>query len=707
MPSPPPRTLPQRGIARAIFAVTGVVDEVNDLILPGAFARTLAARKVKTVWHHEWKDPVGTVLDIEEWRPGDPRFATIPGGSHWPAAAGALVAVVQFNLRTSRGRDAYEQVKMWHDHGEAQFSIGYKVPPGGASKRHDSVRIIHDLDLYEVSPVLHGAHPLTRSIEVKSDPVTSAPGELEHKATWSSVELKAAEPQAGRGAMVALYLPQDVAEGIAQSEGTSPTDLHITLAYLGDAEALGGHPEDLTDIVTTAVAGTEPLAGSIGGIGAFPDHGDGTPTWVPVDVPGLAELRQRITDRLATSPYSDAVRTEHGFLPHITLGYDLPPVAPVPSTPVQFPEVHVVRGPDRVAIPLTVPAPEPPVEAKSARQVVLEAKSAGGLDKNRGNAEQLRHWYVRGEGAARINWGSPGDFDRCVAIAGEHMAPEDAKGYCNLRHHDALGIYPTTHAAEHKSARAAVLEAKSVPPTPETVTVIQPMPYSYEQLRSRLADAARNLFNSGDGDCFVAVEATYPDRFIVTHHDKNEISTYAIPYTVAGRDIDLGTPQPVELTTVALPVGDTERPVDGDEEVDARYMQPSEEAIEDAAAYVSLSDAKPSAVERLQPAVRKLLAAMSQKGAAVEPNDEEPTDDGSSLDLWDNDYEITDGWDDDPEQPSSGGSAEQSSDDSPDAEQPDPDADVEPGDDSPEEEDDEQVRLDAREVKAMLAALTL
>ncbi|MGW1544433.1 hypothetical protein ACWCPM_30100 [Streptomyces sp. NPDC002309] len=40
----------QRGTSRAIYAVTGVVDEVADLIVPGAFARTLAARPVKTVW---------------------------------------------------------------------------------------------------------------------------------------------------------------------------------------------------------------------------------------------------------------------------------------------------------------------------------------------------------------------------------------------------------------------------------------------------------------------------------------------------------------------------------------------------------------------------------------------------------------------------------------------------------------------------------
>ncbi|MEV0968505.1 ADP-ribosyltransferase [Microtetraspora glauca] len=65
---------------------------------------------------------------------------------------------------------------------------------------------------------------------------------------------------------------------------------------------------------------------------------------------------------------------------------------------------------------------------------------AGGADRNRGNAEQLRHWYVRGEGAARIGWGTPGDFERCVRIAGEHMA--NPQGYCANRHREATGEWP-------------------------------------------------------------------------------------------------------------------------------------------------------------------------------------------------------------------------------------------------------------------------
>lgn len=69
----------------------------------------------------------------------------------------------------------------------------------------------------------------------------------------------------------------------------------------------------------------------------------------------------------------------------------------------------------------------------------------GGLDKNRGNAEKLRRYWVYGRGAAKIKWGLPGDWSRCVRHLGKYMGPR-AKGYCQLRHKDALHIYTSTHA---------------------------------------------------------------------------------------------------------------------------------------------------------------------------------------------------------------------------------------------------------------------
>ena len=66
--------------------------------------------------------------------------------------------------------------------------------------------------------------------------------------------------------------------------------------------------------------------------------------------------------------------------------------------------------------------------------------AAGGLDRNRGNAEELRRYWTHGKGAAKIRWGTPGDWTRCVRQLSKYMGPR-AKGYCQLRHKDATGVY--------------------------------------------------------------------------------------------------------------------------------------------------------------------------------------------------------------------------------------------------------------------------
>ena len=81
---------------------------------------------------------------------------------------------------------------------------------------------------------------------------------------------------------------------------------------------------------------------------------------------------------------------------------------------------------------------------------------AGGQVTNPGGTERLHEYWVHGPGAARIAWGTHGDFDRCVAELGKYI--KDPKGYCAQAHHDALGIWPATHAAMEKKStgRSAV-----------------------------------------------------------------------------------------------------------------------------------------------------------------------------------------------------------------------------------------------------------
>ena len=75
----------------------------------------------------------------------------------------------------------------------------------------------------------------------------------------------------------------------------------------------------------------------------------------------------------------------------------------------------------------------------------ITAAAEGGLDRNRGNAEKLRRYWVHGPGAAKIRWGTGGDWARCVRHLSKYLGVR-AKGYCQLRHKDALGYYTATHA---------------------------------------------------------------------------------------------------------------------------------------------------------------------------------------------------------------------------------------------------------------------
>lgn len=80
--------------------------------------------------------------------------------------------------------------------------------------------------------------------------------------------------------------------------------------------------------------------------------------------------------------------------------------------------------------------------------------AAGGADRNRGNADRLREYWVHGEGAAKIRWGTAGDWKRCVRHLSKYLGVR-AKGYCQLRHKDALGFYTATHAKKDRAMKAS------------------------------------------------------------------------------------------------------------------------------------------------------------------------------------------------------------------------------------------------------------
>ncbi|HEY5990336.1 MAG TPA: hypothetical protein VIV12_28705 [Streptosporangiaceae bacterium] len=93
-------------------------------------------------------------------------------------------------------------------------------------------------------------------------------------------------------------------------------------------------------------------------------------------------------------------------------------------------------------------------EKAASLEKQANAIRAAGAVTNPSGTERLHQYWVHGEGAAKIRWGEPNDFQRCVDHLGKYI--KDPKGYCNLAHHAALGMWPAQHAEMEKARRSAV-----------------------------------------------------------------------------------------------------------------------------------------------------------------------------------------------------------------------------------------------------------
>jgi HK97 family phage prohead protease len=154
-----------QGMVECFVAGIGNKDSVGDVLISGAFTKSLTRRKPRVVWGHNWNDPIGKVLEIYEVAPGDRRLPS----KMLTAGIGGLYAKVQFNLGSEKGREAFANVAFFGQ--EQEWSIGYKTLDS-IFDPNIQANILKEVELYEVSPVLHGANQLTGTISVKSDDST-------------------------------------------------------------------------------------------------------------------------------------------------------------------------------------------------------------------------------------------------------------------------------------------------------------------------------------------------------------------------------------------------------------------------------------------------------------------------------------------------------------------------------------------------------
>lgn len=138
---------------------------------------------------------------------------------------------------------------------------------------------------------------------------------------------------------------------------------------------------------------------------------------------------------------------------------------------------------------------------KSIMEQALVA--AGGADRNRGGAEKLRRYWTRGVGAAKIRWGTPGDWTRCVRNLTKYLGPR-ARGYCALRHKEMTGMWTgdKKHAQKFSANTATAVDSTEVIQDTETIVAS-----AFNRARAEVA-RARVITASASSDPRMTI---YPD----------------------------------------------------------------------------------------------------------------------------------------------------------------------------------------------------
>ena len=124
-------------------------DQGGDIVVPGAFTKSLTKRNPAMLWQHKQDQPVGVWDEVRE----------TPEGLY---VKGRI-------LSTQLGNDAYELAK----HGALKgMSIGYATKDS-ETDRKSGVRKLKELDLFEVSLVTFPMNELATISRVKQKPATA------------------------------------------------------------------------------------------------------------------------------------------------------------------------------------------------------------------------------------------------------------------------------------------------------------------------------------------------------------------------------------------------------------------------------------------------------------------------------------------------------------------------------------------------------
>jgi 2'-5' RNA ligase len=178
-------------------------------------------------------------------------------------------------------------------------------------------------------------------------------------AVWDDLAVLAAgsavpQPDYSGSCMLALYPPADVAAKLATEAGLPPGEMHLTLAYTGDAADID---TAALSSVAQALSARPPVTGTVSGHARFTGGEDGDVIVALADSPAVDALRRDAESLLEAQGIG--LPSEHGFTPHMTICYQDPagpdPVGRISAFPVTFGAVTATHGDQRTSYPFSEP----------------------------------------------------------------------------------------------------------------------------------------------------------------------------------------------------------------------------------------------------------------------------------------------------------------------------------------------------------------
>lgn len=144
------------GVIAGYASRFGEVDSYNDIVVKGAFKKSLKARKPLMLWMHDQAKPIGVWTKLEE----DDVGLRVEG---------------KITTASAAGRDAFELMK---DGALSGLSIGFLTVRFGRGE--GGVRLLQEIDLREISLVTMPALDSARVDGVKADGDDSMRALAEH-----------------------------------------------------------------------------------------------------------------------------------------------------------------------------------------------------------------------------------------------------------------------------------------------------------------------------------------------------------------------------------------------------------------------------------------------------------------------------------------------------------------------------------------------